>query len=358
MRAFRTRFAAFCLLGALCAAGATQAQQVTVCSDKSGSGTVRATCFGVATTTIDTYSELSFGAWLEFRDNANSNNWSRVPGTIDIREGSITLKSGGTRLDQGEAYVSYLDKFNSVGTHVLYARSSTWPNSPVISVTVDKFTPRYAMGASTLVSRVGQSIQLQTHTEVERPNGVVVFFVKPPGGVLTEYARKPISYAGHIIDNDVRTFSFASPFITPGEYAFSAQYLGDAFNHSTWSTELVKVRVGPFVTSTALAQSAAQSLTSRPVTLTATITGAQSAVPTPTGNVEFYDGATLLGSAALSPQGTATLVTTRISRTGPHSLTARYTGDFNYQASTSGALSHETRFDPALLVPILDLILQ
>jgi len=108
----------------------------------------------------------------------------------------------------------------------------------------------------------------------------------------------------------------------------------------------------------ALAQSAAQSLTSRPVTLTATITGAQSAVPTPTGNVEFYDGATLLGSAALSPQGTATLVTTRISRTGPHSLTARYTGDFNYQASTSGALSHETRFDPALLVPILDLILQ
>jgi hypothetical protein len=70
------------------------------------------------------------------------------------------------------------------------------------------------------------------------------------------------------------------------------------------------------------------------VTLTATISSA-SATPAPTGKVFFSDGTTPLGSAAVSG-GKATLTTTFITAAA-HSLTASYTGDANYEGSTSAA---------------------
>ena len=67
-------------------------------------------------------------------------------------------------------------------------------------------------------------------------------------------------------------------------------------------------------------------------TLTATVHHTGSGVA-PTGTVSFYDGATLLGTAPVQPDGTATLTTTFGG--GPHSITAVYSGDTNYAGSTS-----------------------
>jgi hypothetical protein len=84
------------------------------------------------------------------------------------------------------------------------------------------------------------------------------------------------------------------------------------------------------------------------VTLTATISGAG---PTPTGTVNFYDGASYLGSvamaapthagatpsAALNASGVATLTTTSLSA-GTHAITASYLGDATYAAASSNTL--------------------
>jgi hypothetical protein len=43
--------------------------------------------------------------------------------------------------------------------------------------------------------------------------------------------------------------------------------------------------------------------------------------------------------------------------TGDRALTARYVGDTWNSASTSPVLAHTTKVDPAVLVPIIDLIL-
>src|SRR5262249_57407191 len=72
-------------------------------------------------------------------------------------------------------------------------------------------------------------------------------------------------------------------------------------------------------------------------TFTATVTTLGGAAPTAAdGTVSFYDGTTLLGTATLSGSpATATWTTTALAL-GPHTITARYSGDNKFVASASG----------------------
>jgi hypothetical protein len=57
---------------------------------------------------------------------------------------------------------------------------------------------------------------------------------------------------------------------------------------------------------------------------------------TPTGNVNFDDGSTVLGTVALN-NGTASFTTSSLA-VGTHSIKAVYAGDTNFKASTSVVL--------------------
>jgi hypothetical protein len=57
---------------------------------------------------------------------------------------------------------------------------------------------------------------------------------------------------------------------------------------------------------------------------------------TPTGNVSFYDGATLIGSSSLTA-GSASIAPVLIA--GTHTITAVYAGDTNFTGSPSVVLS-------------------
>ena len=70
------------------------------------------------------------------------------------------------------------------------------------------------------------------------------------------------------------------------------------------------------------------------VTFTANVSTSSGA---PTGNVTFKDGAAVLGTGTLSG-GTATFFTAALA-VGSHSITAAYSGDNNFAASTSAALT-------------------
>jgi len=109
--------------------------------------------------------------------------------------------------------------------------------------------------------------------------------------------------------------------------ALSASYPGDANFQASSSPTLPS-------TSVSLSGNPNPSNTDQSVTLTATIT-TPSATPAPSGTVSFFDGKTPLGNAPVSG-GTATLTTT-FTTAGSHSLTAIYSGDANYQGSTSPA---------------------
>ncbi len=86
-------------------------------------------------------------------------------------------------------------------------------------------------------------------------------------------------------------------------------------------------------TSTALAVNPSPSVCQQPVTLTATLTPSAA-----TGGVEFFDGATSLGSSAVS-SGVATLAPGALS-VGAHTLSAVFTGTGPYLNSTSPNFPH------------------
>jgi hypothetical protein len=83
-----------------------------------------------------------------------------------------------------------------------------------------------------------------------------------------------------------------------------------------------------------LAASSSESMLQSAVTFTATVTRPAG---TPTGTVNFEDGATVLGSATLSA-GMCTFTTSSLTA-GPHAITAVYSGDANDVASSSAALT-------------------
>src|SRR5262249_43070030 len=110
-----------------------------------------------------------------------------------------------------------------------------------------------------------------------------------------------------------------------------AQYNGDAtFGGS--SSAPVSQTVNKANTTTTVTSNRNPSTAGRPVTFTATLSPAAA-----TGTVQFFDGAALIGPAALSG-GTATPTTSSLS-TGSHSITARYGGDANDNGSTSAVLT-------------------
>jgi hypothetical protein len=59
---------------------------------------------------------------------------------------------------------------------------------------------------------------------------------------------------------------------------------------------------------------------------------------TPTGNVTFMDGSTILGMATIDPFGLAAFSTSTLA-VGSHSITAVYAGDVNFAGSTSSVFS-------------------
>ncbi len=121
-----------------------------------------------------------------------------------------------------------------------------------------------------------------------------------------------------------------------GTRSLTATYNGDNnFNGSTSST--ISQVVEQASTQAAVVSAANPSVFGQTASLTATISAVAPAAGVPTGTVSFFDGATLLGSTALSG-GQATLSSSALS-VGAHSITVSYAGDANFVTSVSNALS-------------------
>jgi len=99
-------------------------------------------------------------------------------------------------------------------------------------------------------------------------------------------------------------------------------------------------------TSTSLHASANPTDFGQSVTFTATVKS--TATGTPTGNVTFKNGATVLGTVALSG-GVATFATSTLAA-GTHSITGDFLGSTYFLASNSSALSHVVKNDSTTTV--------
>jgi polygalacturonase len=129
--------------------------------------------------------------------------------------------------------------------------------------------------------------------------------------------------------------------VTSGTHTYTARYPGDS-TYAAYPFGSVTATVMPFLAASSTALTALPSPVQAGSTtvLTATVTGTQSAAA-PTGNVNFFDGATMIGSAPVGTATSGTIVNAMLSAilngSGIHTLSAQYSGDSNYAASTSPA---------------------
>jgi len=122
-----------------------------------------------------------------------------------------------------------------------------------------------------------------------------------------------------------------------GIHTITATYQGDS-NFSSSISNTITVTVTPANGTVASIQTTVNpSGWNQPVTFITKVTPQFGGIAS--GRVNFYDGATLLGSAGINSNNNLVLLSTSLLDAGTHSITAQYIGDSNVLGSTSPALS-------------------
>ena len=220
-----------------------------------------------------------------------------------------------------------------VGTDSLTAQYLGDPNftgstSSAVTVTINPagIATTTTLTSSTNPSVFGQSVTFTATVAPSSgsgtPTGSVTFYAgSTPLGTATLSSKKA---------------SLKTTSVPVGSQAITAVYSGDT-TYAPGTSAVLTQTVNLDSTTTKVTSSANPSVYGQSVTLTATVKAASPGSGTPIGTVTFYDGTTNLGSGTLSG-GTATLSPT-FSVVGSHSITVAYSGDPDFTASTSPALS-------------------
>ncbi|MES2981844.1 MAG: DUF6288 domain-containing protein, partial [Verrucomicrobiota bacterium] len=119
--------------------------------------------------------------------------------------------------------------------------------------------------------------------------------------------------------------------LAPGTYGSTASPATNKNNTYFSGTGTVTV-LSPTTTALSLTSGSNPANSGAPLIFTATVTGTS-----PTGNVSFYSGNALLGTAAVNGSSQANFPTANLA-IGPHSITARYIGNSTNAPSQSNAV--------------------
>jgi len=246
-------------------------------------------------------------------------------GTVEFFDGSTELGTG--TLGSGNT-ATYSTARLAVGSHSITAEylgdgNFTGGTSSSLSQTVDQGGTTTALTASPNPSVYGQSVTFTATVSaltsgLPTPTGTVEFF-----DGSTELGTATLS-------SGVATFPSTS--LTTGANSITAQYLGDT-NFSGSTSPPVTQTVNQASTTTALVATPNPSVFGQTVSFIATVSPVAPGGGTPTGNVQFYNAVSRIGTVALV-NGVATL-TFSILPVGSTPVTAYYLGDTNFTVSQS-----------------------
>jgi YVTN family beta-propeller protein len=201
-------------------------------------------------------------------------------------------------------------------------------NSPYdVAITPNGLSAYVANGGDGTVSVISTATNTVTATAVagSTPLGVAI----APSGSQA-YVTNNDDNTVSVIDTVTNVATAIIPVgLAPQGVAITPDGLHAYVANSGDNTVSVTV-TAPFTSATALTSAPDPSVSGQVKTLTATVT---SPAGTPAGTVGFFDGSTLLGSAALSA-GVATFPTSSLA-VGSHHLTAVYGGSASFAGSTS-----------------------
>jgi len=118
----------------------------------------------------------------------------------------------------------------------------------------------------------------------------------------------------------------------------------DAGNYSVGSSITILATIAPSVTTTSVSSSRNTTVEGEDVSFTATVSPVGDAASQPSGTVQFYANGQPLGSPADLNTGVATLTTSQLSA-GSNTVSAVYSGDGNFEGSTSESIVHAVQMN-------------
>ncbi|MFD5114381.1 beta strand repeat-containing protein, partial [Streptomyces sp. NPDC058391] len=254
-----------------------------------------------------------------------------VPPAVGTPTGTVSFFDGATLLGTSSlvgGVATLTTSTLSVGVHSLTAVYSgdlvfSTSTSPIDTQTVAKANTSTLLTSAPDPSVFGQA-KVLTATVTAVPPGAGT-----PTGTVSFFDGATLLGTSALIGG-VATLSVSA--LTVGSHSLTAVYSGSGnFNGSTSPIDMQTVSKAN--TSTLLTSAPDPSVFGQAKVLTATVSAVPPGSGTPTGTVSFFDGATLLGTGVLVG-GVATLTTSTLS-VGVHSLTAVYSGDLTFNASTS-----------------------
>jgi hypothetical protein len=264
---------------------------------------------------------------VQFTATVNSVSGVIPTGTVKFMDG--TSQVGSSALNgSGIATLSIMTL--SVGTHGITAVYSGDSNSdpstsPVLSEVVQKANTTTALISSLNPSTFEQSLTITATVSSSTPG--------TPTGTVTFLSGTTTLGSSALNAGGVATLSMAT--LTVGTDGITATYSGDA-NFSASTSPVLNQVVQKANTTTVLSSAPISANLNQSVTFTATVTPGTAG--SPTGTVSFMDGTAQLGTSTLNASGVATFSTSALTA-GTHNISAAYSGDGNFNVSTSTVVS-------------------
>jgi hypothetical protein len=261
----------------------------------------------------------TYGASVTFTATVSP---SAATGTVTFKDGSTTLGTG--TLSGGKA--TFSTSTLTAGSHSITASYGGATNynsstSSTLTQTVNKVSTTVTLSSSANPSTYGSSVKFTATVTPSTCTGTVTFF------------DGSTSLGTGALSSGKATFSTST--LTAGSHSITASYGGDS-NCNTSTSSVLTQTVNKANSTTTLASSLNPSAYGLSVTFTATVSST-----TATGTVTFKDGTTTLGTGNVtSGKATFTISTLTI---GSHSITGVYSGDSNYNTSTSSKLTQTVK---------------
>jgi sugar lactone lactonase YvrE len=278
-----------------------------------------------STTITSSLNPAGVGLAVTLTALVSNGNQGNSTGTVQFFDGAVSIGSQAVNANAAVLTTS----FTTVGPHIITAvysgdnlnAASTPTSSHPLTETIEQAT------TLNVVSSANPDIEFTpiTFTATLAVQGGSTV---PTGSITFADGTTPLGSPAPLNGSGVA--SFAVPPLAVGAHHITASYAGDGTSFSSQFSFTQTITLAP--TSTALSSSATMVQFSTPVTFTATVTGVPA--DTPTGSVQFKDGATILATVPVNALGVATYVNTTL-LAGLHAIIAVYRGDSNYAGSTS-----------------------
>lgn len=290
-------------------------------------GITTTTTITTATTTALLGEEVSFTATVTGASGTPKGQVIFLDGTKKI--GSATLSVTGTATFKTSSL-----KSGARSITAQYAGGEAYGSSTSSAVTVTVSASSISKVTITSTSNSSSAGQSVTFTiKVSGSGGT-------PGGSVTFFDGN--TQIGSVALDSKGTTTFTTSSFSSGTHTITARYEGDANFASSSSTATLKV-TGTVVTTTTFTAT----VTNQKATFNLSVSGNGG---TPTGNVTFRDGSTVIGTGTLDASGKTTFTSSTLT-SGSHTITATYEGDDNFASSTftltinvAGSVSTTTTF--------------